>query len=111
VPNTPASATTPAGPSTNTEPRGSRALASADARLTVKRKPAKNERSRGSDESGSFILIGSAILGLVGGLTVGLLQGRSLLFMQAGGVAGIGLRGPGLLAQAGWRRWRSNRNR
>jgi len=44
-----------------------------------------------------LILIGVAVVGLVGGLVVGVLKNRSLLFMQAGGVAGLGLGGFGLL--------------
>lgn len=36
-----------------------------------------------------FILAGGAVVGLIGGLVVGLLKHRTLLFMQLGGVVGI----------------------
>ena len=58
-----------------------------------------------------LILACGAVVGLGGGLVVGVLKNRSLLFMQAGGVAGLGLGGFGLLLRVGWRKWRTGRSR
>jgi hypothetical protein len=77
----------------------------------VKNSPSKRELSRRQEEKDMFILIGGAVVGLVGGLVVGVLKHRSLLFMQAGGVAGFGLGGLGFLFRAGWRKWRTGGSR
>lgn len=78
---------------------------------SVKKNPSKRERSRPREEKDMFILIGGAVVGLGGGLVVGMLKHRSLLFMQAGGIAGLGLGGLGLLLRAAWRKWRTGGSR
>lgn len=73
----------------------------------MKRPPSKRELSHRKEATDTFLLFGGAAVGLVGGLVVGLLKHRSLLFMQLGGVAGLGLGGLGLLVQTAWRKWRT----
>jgi hypothetical protein len=69
----------------------------------VKKALQKRELSRRQQEKDMFILIGGAVFGLVCGLVVGVIKHRSLVFMQAGGVTGLGLGGLGFLFRAGWR--------
>jgi hypothetical protein len=73
----------------------------------MKKPPSKRELSHRKEATDMFVLAGGAAVGLIGGLIVGLLKHRSLLFMQVGGVAGLGLGGLGLVAQAGWRKLRT----
>ena len=78
---------------------------------SVKKFPSKREVSRRQEANDMLILTCGAVVGLVGGLVVGVLKNRSLLFMQAGGVAGLGLGGIVLLSRVGWRKWRTARSR